>query len=152
MDPSKPEPQPRNGRDAATAAARTTNRIGREAEFCCGPGIPYEEDCLGNGRIPVDQRGEATRCPKCKVERRKRHMRRRSNQEPETPRQRTRGSDRPTTFSEALEEADQVLAERAAQNRQRHPEIHWRTTHDETNEGSSVEFDSIDLRGSINKS
>ncbi len=79
-------------------------------------------------------------------------MRRRSSTEPPPARRRSGRDNRPASFAEALGEAHRVLSQRAADSRREHPEVRWRTTYGQTNDGDTVEFESIDLRHSINKS
>ncbi len=141
-----------DSREAGTQEAGEAGgrRAGRNAEFCRGPGAPYEEACLGNGRIPAGQRGRTSRCPRCVVERRKRHMPRRADRPRRPPRRPAAADGRPATFTEALREADAVLASRRAEERARNPHVRWRTVRTETNDGTPVAWESIDLRHAIN--
>ena len=123
--------------------------------FCVGPGDPYEEDCLGNGRVHSPNGMPWTRCAKCRVERRRRNMAKRSRTQP-TRRTRRRGrkerTERPKSLEEALREADLVFAQHDRKARDEHPEVHWQTHRKTTNEGRKVEYQSIDLRYSIRRS
>ena len=146
----KQERSPGSGTNAAPQL-RDNRRGARKGEFCCGPGDPYEDDCLGNGRIPEAQRGEQIRCPRCRVERRKQHMRQRNNKTAKPARRRERKTNRPKTFAEALAEAEKVLGLREAQERAANPAVKWQEVQSETNEGAAVRFRSMNLRHPINE-
>ena len=129
---------------------------GRESgyEFCCGPGVPYEEGCLGNGRTRKTEGKASKRCPKCKVERRRRHMAQRNRERDARVRRRRksrREAPRPTTLDDALREADSVFSAQQDEARDKHPAVHWETVRRQTNDGRTLTYDRIDLRHSIHR-
>ena len=58
----------------------------------------------------------------------------------------------PQSLSEALAEADTVLASQRNDERPKHPRVHWQRTRTLANDGTPVEFDSIDLKHAISAS
>ena len=123
--------------------------------FCYGPGLPYEEDCLGNGQAQSPTGQTTKRCPKCKVERRRRHMADRNRQQKARKvrrRARKKEAPRPKSLAAALAEADTVFAAHEQKAREEHPEMHWQSVQTVTNDGRKIAFDRVDLRHSIRRS
>ena len=58
----------------------------------------------------------------------------------------------PQSLSEALAEADTVLASQRDDERRKHPRVHWHRTRTFANDGTPVEFDSTDLKHAISDS
>ena len=126
----------------------------RNHEYCCGPGEPFVEECLGNGKVPPEEARPGARCPTCKVERRHRQLCKRSQnrQQQARPKRKRKDRNRPQSLSEALAEADTVLASQRHDERRKHPRVQWQRTRTFANDGTPVEFDSIDLKHAISDS
>ena len=133
----------------------TTSAAQDASTFCYGPGDAYEEDCLGNGQAHSPSGQGAKRCPKCKVERRRRHMAHRNRRQKARKlkaRARRKEPPRPQTLAQALAEADSVFAAHEQKAQIEHPEMHWESVRTLTNDGRQMIFDRVDLRHSIRRS
>lgn len=104
--------------------------------------------------MPREDARPGARCPTCKVERRHRHLRKRSQnyEQQSRPKRKRKDRNRPQSLSEALAEADRVLATQREHERRKHPQVQWQRTQTFANDGTAVEFDSIDLKHAISDS
>ena len=133
----------------------TTSAPQNASTFCYGPGEAYEEECLGNGQAHSPTGQGTKRCPKCKVERRRRHMAHRNRRQKARKlkaRARRKEPPRPQTLTQALAEADSVFAAHERKAQIEHPEMHWESVRTLTNDGREMTFDRVDLRHSIRRS
>ena len=133
----------------------TTSAAQDASTFCYGPGEAYEEDCLGNGQAHSPTGESAKRCPKCKVERRRRHMSQRNRRQKARKlkaRGRRKEPPRHKTMAAALAEADNVFAAHERKAQTEHPEMHWESVRTLTNDGKQIAFERVDLRHSIRRS